>query len=833
MSATHMRHSRESNATIGTSARRQQLVSQDDLYTEAETPRAVAALIVNQLEAQPNCHKARVILLEQGKVEPRAEPYSPLNKDERALVRSAAKQACPIPSSDGHRMALRLCHSEAANSSAVLLLDVDEPRAGEQLLNGIAAELREAGQHMCRSLELANLKVSLRRLGRSESLHHALYTIAELSVSDRDMQEMLHGIHAIVAKLMYAENFYIVEHDAERDSLRFLYYADAADQEATGDNEISMNSMECSLTWYLLRGGKALMGSNEQLQAQISGPLVVQGPKSEDWLGVPMFRDGRVLGALVVQSYEPGVHYSSDDRTLLEFVGSHVLTALERKRGKEELERRVEQRTRELATANRDLQREIAERQRAERLQSALFQIAQLVAADISQTEFFRQVHTIVGGLINADNFYIALLSENGDSLEFAYYVDKTEQSRPSRPLGRGLSEYVLRHGKALFRLKEILDLAQQGEIAPDTVGLGPIAACWLGVPLVIGEKTTGLIVVQSYDDQIAYGPIDADLLGFVASQVANSLQRRRAAEALRAAYAQLKQRVKERTQELHARNEELEIAYAKLKSAQEQAIQSEKLASIGQLAAGVAHEINNPIGYVSSNLATLQDYVAKVLGAAEAYASALTRDGNAAAQVDIGEIRKRFDLEFLADDMPQLIVESREGIDRVRKIIHDLKDFSRRDRSEAWVRADLHQGLESTLNIVSNQLKYKAQIVKTFTELPLIECLPSELNQVFLNILMNAGQAIKDHGIITVSTGCSNDKIWVAIGDDGEGIPPDVLPRIFDPFFTTKPVGGGTGLGLSISYGIVAKHHGNIEVTSVPGQGTLMRIELPVVQPS
>lgn len=286
------------------------------------------------------------------------------------------------------------------------------------------------------------------------------------------------------------------------------------------------------------------------------------------------------------------------------------------------------------------------------------------------------------------------------------------------------------------------------------------------------------------------------------------------------------------RETELHARNAELEVAYAKLKGAQEQIVQSEKLASIGQLAAGVAHEINNPIGYVNSNLSTLQGYVSQLLAAIDTYAVALARTGDAATVAEVEEIRQRFDIDFLAVDLPQLLTESREGIDRVCKIVRDLKDFSRSDRGEVWVRADVHVGLESTLNIVSNQLKYKAQIVKTFADLPLIEWLPSELNQVFLNILMNAGQAITERGIITVATGQSGDKVWIAIGDDGEGIPADVLPRIFDPFFTTKPVGSGTGLGLSISYGIVAKHHGNIEITSVPGQGTLLRIELPIEQP-
>jgi len=286
------------------------------------------------------------------------------------------------------------------------------------------------------------------------------------------------------------------------------------------------------------------------------------------------------------------------------------------------------------------------------------------------------------------------------------------------------------------------------------------------------------------------------------------------------------------REAELHARNAEIEVAYAKLKGVQEQVVQSEKLASIGQLAAGVAHEINNPIGYVSSNLRSLQRYVATLLGAIQQLITAARRSGDAATIAQVEELGRSFDLDFLAGDIPQLLEESCEGIDRVRKIVRDLKDFSRRERSEDWVEADIQHGIEATLNIVWNEIKYKAEVIKSFGEMPPIECLPSELNQVFMNVLMNAAQAIKQHGVITVSTGRTEDTVWVAIGDDGEGIPEDVLPRIFDPFFTTKPVGTGTGLGLAISYGIITKHHGKIEITSVPGQGTLVRIELPIRQP-
>ena len=275
----------------------------------------------------------------------------------------------------------------------------------------------------------------------------------------------------------------------------------------------------------------------------------------------------------------------------------------------------------------------------------------------------------------------------------------------------------------------------------------------------------------------------------------------------------------------LQQRNEELVALNDKLEYAKNQLIQSEKLASIGQLAAGVAHEINNPVGYVNSNFNTLQQYAAQLMSAIDALS-------DESARPDPRAIRRRFDLDVLTEDLPQLLAESREGLERVAKIVRDLKDFSRIEQSEQWARCDLHRGLESTLNIVNNELKFKARIVRQFGELPMVECLPSELNQVFMNVLMNAGQAIAERGTIVVSTGSTDSHVWVSVQDDGQGIPADVLPRIFDPFYTTKPVGSGTGLGLSISYGIMLKHHGTISVDSTPGQGTTMRIELPIRQP-
>lgn len=283
---------------------------------------------------------------------------------------------------------------------------------------------------------------------------------------------------------------------------------------------------------------------------------------------------------------------------------------------------------------------------------------------------------------------------------------------------------------------------------------------------------------------------------------------------------------------ELLRRNNELTELNAKLSFAQEQLVQSEKMASIGQLAAGVAHEINNPIGYIFSNFCTLENYIAGLLEMLSTYEKAETSIVNCEALEDVRAVRERIELAYLKEDIPFLMSESKEGISRVRKIVQDLKDFSRVEAHQEWQWANLHQGIDSTLNIVSNEVKYKADVVKEYGDIPDIECLPSQINQVIMNIVVNAAHAIgTERGTITIRTGVDfgSGMVWIDISDNGSGIPKEIQSRIFDPFFTTKPIGAGTGLGLSLSYGIVQKHHGNIAIDSEPNRGTCFRITLPI----
>ena len=262
------------------------------------------------------------------------------------------------------------------------------------------------------------------------------------------------------------------------------------------------------------------------------------------------------------------------------------------------------------------------------------------------------------------------------------------------------------------------------------------------------------------------------------------------------------------------------------LAQAHSQLLQSEKLASIGQLAAGVAHEINNPVGFVNANLGTLQRYVADLLTALAAY-ERIEGELIAESRAALAALKREIDIDYLRSDIPTLLSESVEGLQRVKRIVQGLKDFSHVDKSEKqW--ANLESNLDTTINIVWNELKYKAELKREFGAIPELECIPSQLNQVFMNLLMNAAQSIEGHGHITVRTGHDENSVWVEVEDTGQGIRPEHRDRIFDPFFTTKAVGTGTGLGLSISYGIVRKQGGRIEVRSEVGQGSTFRVVLP-----
>ncbi|MGH8183743.1 MAG: bifunctional diguanylate cyclase/phosphodiesterase [Rhodanobacteraceae bacterium] len=439
----------------------------------------------------------------------------------------------------------------------------------------ITAPVGNAEEHalMDRAVELVGARIrallhqnllsdSVKQLARAERLQRALYAIADqASTVGTNLTPMFTALHEIVGTLMYAENFYIALYDAPKDSVRFPYYADSVDPDLPYPSaEMPMTEIEHGPTWYVIHEGKPLMGSLPAIGLQVHGPFHGSGAECEDWLGVPLLHGNEVVGCVVVQSYDKQYHYDEQDKTLLIYVAQHIQTALERRLAHAELEHRVEERTEALREANRVLQQQVLERQRGERLQAALFRIAELASTTDSIDNFYAAVHRVVGGLLYARNFYIALLSEDGAELTFPYSVDERDRQRQPRKLANGLTEYVLRHGTAvLANAPEIAKLRAEGEVNQ----FGTDSVCWLGVPLVCAEHTAGALAVQSYSPEHHYTLRDQELLTFVSYHIANALERVRATESLRRAYSNLEHRVGERTRALALANRDLRAQIA------------------------------------------------------------------------------------------------------------------------------------------------------------------------------------------------------------------------------------------------------------------------------
>jgi PAS domain S-box-containing protein len=288
-----------------------------------------------------------------------------------------------------------------------------------------------------------------------------------------------------------------------------------------------------------------------------------------------------------------------------------------------------------------------------------------------------------------------------------------------------------------------------------------------------------------------------------------------------------LEKKVEERTLELKQQNEALEKTLKQLKETQVQLLQADKMASLGQLAAGVAHEINNPIGFINSNLNTLKKYMSSIQDYGQAVDKVLTDDSPSAIN-DLNQIRRAKKVDFIIEDISAVVNESLEGTERVKTIVQDLKDFSYQGR-EGFLPYDLNKGIKSTLNIVQNELKNKVEVIEELGDIPTLQCYPQQVNQVFMNLLVNAAQAIPKRGKIIIRTYLDKDEAIAEFIDNGIGISAENLQKIFEPFYTTKEVGEGTGLGLSISYRIIEKHRGCIEVESEKGKGTTFRVRLPL----
>jgi len=459
--------------------------------------------------------------------------------------------------------------------------------------------------------------------------------------------------------------------------------------------------------------------------------------------------------------------------------------------------------------------------------------ISRAISSTLDLQKLLETVMKIGKSVLQAEACSILLLDEATGELVFKVALgekaDEVKEVRIKR--GQGIAGWVLEHGEALL----VEDLRKDGRFytgVDDKTGFE--SRSMIAVPLFVKNKTVGVIEVINKVGGEHFDEADKEALTVMAGQIAVSIDNARMTEALKISREQIEEysrnletRVKERTEALVKANEEL-------KNAQAQLLQTEKLSSLGQLAAGVAHEINNPIGFINSNLRTLGEYTKELLDIIqrlEAISMSAKKKDFSSFSEELNELeqkKKRIKFDFIKNDMHKLIDESREGTYRVYKIVRDLRDFSRADDADRKF-FDIHRSIDSTLNIVWNELKYKAEVVKDYGEIPEVECLPTQLNQVFMNLLVNAAHAIEEKGQITIRTYAEGENVFVEISDTGCGMSPEIQNKVFDPFFTTKEPGKGTGLGLSIVYNIIKKHNGKITVRSKPGEGTTFRISLPV----
>lgn len=333
--------------------------------------------------------------------------------------------------------------------------------------------------------------------------------------------------------------------------------------------------------------------------------------------------------------------------------------------------------------------------------------------------------------------------------------------------------------------------------------------------PMVYGDKSKGVIILAETDPRRQWADSELELVKSVAGQVAVAIQQ-----------VTLIDELSKKNKDLMQKNINLDLKNSELRTMQSQLIHQEKMASLGRLVAGIAHELNNPINFVHGNLPYLKEYVTdlrKLIDSAES-----AENGN---KGELSKLKEEIKYDFLITDLDNIIADLNEGADRIRHIVRNLKSFSRLDEAELKD-ASIVDGIESTLKILSQYYgRDKIKVVKKFGEVPTVLCYPGQLNQLWMNLLSNAAQALDstEEPAVTIETRGGSEQVVVTISDNGPGIPPEIQSKIFDPFYTTKPVGQGTGLGLSICHSIVERHGGQILLDSSPGEGTSFTVKIPV----
>ncbi|MFT4811311.1 MAG: diguanylate cyclase (GGDEF)-like protein, partial [Paraglaciecola sp.] len=409
--------------------------------------------------------------------------------------------------------------------------------------------------------ELRELVPQLQKITKkykhSESIQKSLFDISELASSINELSSLYPAIHDIIGDLMPAQNFFVAFYEEEKEVIDFVYFVDEFDEKIL--SQVSADDLKNSITGYILRTGNHLFLPQETYHQQLADISVKDlGADPVDWIGIPLKRGSQVIGAMVVQSYDESIRYNQEDLEILLFVSQHIVNCVDRVKSRELTEKTIRQRTKQLRQINDELQEEISERQKVESLQQALFEISELSASvEGDMDDFYAAIHDTLSRLIGAPNCYVAILDKENQILGFPYYKDEVYYEVESRPMGLGLTEYVIRHGSA-----ELIDSSRVQQLSDDKELSSLIAEnmriklnSWIGSPLIIDGEICGVIAVQSYGLEKQYNFKDLEFLRFVSHHIAVALGRKQSSDAIKAYNQRLAKEVKERTEELNTTN--------------------------------------------------------------------------------------------------------------------------------------------------------------------------------------------------------------------------------------------------------------------------------------
>jgi len=640
----------------------------------------------------------------------------------------------------------------------------------------------------------------MERLDRLEAVQSMLLDIGQTSTSCSDISEFIRAVHRALGRIMYAANFYVALSDRDEGTVRFVYFVDESDAGPELNQPVRLASPDESPTAWVILNRQSLVVTADDFRARENeGSSFGAGSAAEHWMGCPLLDQQHLpLGAIVIQSYTPEHRYSDEDQALFAVIANHVSVALQSLQSMDRLERAVQERTARLA-------HEVAERRRAEQVQHALYQIANLSASALDTDTLTSSLHRIIGELMVAENFLIGLYHPETQDFSIPYFVDQKDSEAPVKrfPYGKAMCSYLLHSKQAqLHDAGSFARLVASGQVR-EPLGNVDIAS-WMGAPMLVHDKPQGVLIVQSYDPAVVYTKADLDLLAFMASHVAVAIARMQADRKLRA------------TKELlEEQNAALNTALTQLQQAQGELVRQEKLASLGGLVAGVAHEINTPLGICVTATSHLVEELR------------LTREELANGEMTEDSLGNFFDI---VDQSLRIMTTNTQ---RAAALVRSFKQVAV-DQSSGDIRSfNLRNYLNEVL--LSLQPKLKGRPVQVEVDCAhdlVLDSYPGAVSQIVTNMVVNSlvhGFEREQAGKIAIRAALDGDTVTLTYADDGAGMDKESLDKLFDPFFTTKRGSGGSGLGAHILFNLVTGAlGGTVHVDSAPGQGLRYELRFP-----